>query len=156
MAFNTTISDCSNDSKLYINTDEDVAEILYSAGESVLSGIIVPCIVVVSFLSNSTFIYTVYRVTELRTITNAYLVNMAVADIIYVEICGTLYHVFPYMVSPLKGNVHYGQIECITRSLVGVTGFYTSFILVTCVAVERYLAICHPLYQHMVSGKSHV
>ena len=74
----------------------------------------------VSFISNCTFIYTVYSIPELRTITNAYLVNMAVADIIFVEIDGTLNYLLPYMMSPVKANVHYGLIECIIRCLVGI------------------------------------
>ena len=108
----------------------------------------------VSFLSNSAFIYTVYRIPELRTITNAYPVNMAVADIIFVQISGTLNYVLPYMMSSLKGNIYYGQIECIIRSLVEITCYYTSFVLLTSVAVMRFLGICHPLYQRMVSSKS--
>ena len=50
----------------------------------------------VSCLSNSAFIYTVYRIPELRTITNAYPVNTAVADIIFVVISGRLNYVLPY------------------------------------------------------------
>ena len=133
---------------------EKAAELLYSPGEVVFSSIIVPCMMAVSFLSNSAFIYTVYRMSELRTKANAYLVNIAVADIIFLEIDGTLNYVLPYMMSPLKTNVLYGQIECIIRGLLGVTCYYTSFILLTWVAFERFLAICHPLYQWMVSGKS--
>ena len=56
--------------------------------------------------------------------------------------------------SPVKNNVHYGQIGCIFRATVGNICYYTSFLLVTCVAVERFLAICYPLYQQMISCKS--
>ena len=69
-----------------------------------------PTAMAVSCLSNSVFIYTVYCIPELRTITNAYPVNTAVADIIFVVISGRRNYVLPYMMSPLKGNVHYGQI----------------------------------------------
>ena len=150
---NSSTSDCSNDSTIYVGNDKEAAELLYSPVEVVFYSIIVPCIMVVSFLSNFAFIFTVYRMPELRTITNAYLVNIAVADIIFVELDGFVHFVFPYMMSPLKLAVHFGQSECIIHASVNIF-YYTSFILITCVAVERFLAICHPFYQQMVSGKS--
>ena len=48
------------------------------------------------------------------------------------------------MMSPLKANVHYGHIEFLIRGLVGVACYYTSFILVTGVVFERFLATCPP------------
>ena len=32
--------------------------------------------------------------------------------------------------------------------------YFTSQVLITCVATERFIAICYPLYQQMVGGKS--
>ena len=125
---------------------------LYSPMENVLSSIMVPCIMAASFLTNFAFIYTVYCISELHTITNAYLVNMAVADIIFVQLEGGIRYILPYMMSPLKSAVHFGRSECIIHGCASIF-YYTSFILITCVAVERFLAICYPLYQQIVSGK---
>ena len=155
MALNSSTSDCSNDSTLYINNEKEAADLLYAPVEVVFASIIVPCMMAFGFLSNSAFIFTVCRTSKLRTITNAYLVNMAVADLVYIEFHGTLYFVLPFKMSLVKLDVPYGQIGCIIRGVVGGTCYYTSFILITCVAVERFLAICHPLYQQVVSGKSH-
>ena len=154
MALNSGILDCSYDSTIYITSEKEAAELLYTPVEVVFASIIVPCMMAISFLSNSAFIYTVYCMPELHTITNAYLVNMAVADIIYVNLGGTLVFLLPYMMSSVKDDVHYGFIGCFSRGLVSNSCYFASFILVTCVAVERFLAICHPLYQQMVSGKS--
>ena len=93
MAFNSSILDCSNISTINITNEKEAAEILYSPVQHVLSGVLVPCMMAVSFLSNSAFILIVYRMPELCTITNAYLVNMAVADLVYIELHGTLYFV---------------------------------------------------------------
>ena len=153
MALNFGISNCSSDSTIYINSEKEAAEMRYSPMENVLTSIIVPCIMVVSWLSNSAFIYTVYRMSELHTITNAYLVNMALADVIFVQLEGILHYILPYMMSPLKSAVHFGQSECVLHAFANIF-YYTSFISITCVAVERFLAICYPLYQQMVSGKS--
>ena len=60
--------------------------------ESVHKCIIVTCVMALNLLSNSTFIYIVYLISELRTITNAYLVNMPVADVMYVNLSGTPFH----------------------------------------------------------------
>ena len=154
MALNSSFTVCSNDTTIYINNEKEAAQLLYSPMEVVFSSIIVPCMIAVSFLSNSAFIFSVYRMPDLHTIVNAYLVNMAVADIIYVHLHSTLVFLLPYMMSPVKQDVGYGQIGCLFRGIVANLCYYTSFVLITCVAVERFLAICHPLYQQMVSGKS--
>ena len=154
MALSYNISECSSESTIYITNEKDAAEWLYSSADVIFASIVVPCMMTLGFLSNSAFIYTVYRIPELRTITNAYLVNMAIADLIYIELHGVLVFVLSYSMSPIKGDVHFGQIRCFIRSMISVTCYHTSFILVTCVAVERFLAICHPLYQQKVNGKS--
>ena len=56
MVLNISISDCSNDSTIYISNEKEAAELLYFQAEVVFSSIIVPCMMVVSFLSNSAFI----------------------------------------------------------------------------------------------------
>ena len=154
MALNSSISNCDNDSTIYITIEKEATKMVYSPPEVVFSSIVVPCVMAVSFLSNSAFIFAVYHMPELRTITNAYLVNMAIADISFVQVDGIIHFVLPYVMSPLKSSVTFGQSECIIHAFVVNMFFYTSFTLITCVAVERFLAICYPLYQQMVSGKS--
>ena len=102
MALNSSISDCSNDSTLYINNEKEAADMLYAPVEVVFASIIVTCMMAFGFLSNSAFIFTVYRMSKLRTITNAYLVNMAVADLLYIEFHGTLYFVLPFRIHTTK------------------------------------------------------
>ena len=154
MALNSSILDCSNYSTInIINNEKQAADLLFSPIEVVLSSIIVPCIMAASLLSNSAFIFTVYRQSELHTITNAYLVNLAVADLLFVQLDGIGHFVLPYMKSEVK-TVHNGQFECLFRVMFSNMCYYTSFVLVTCVAVERFVAISYPLHQQIVSGKS--
>ena len=154
MALSSSFSECSNYSTISINSENEAAELLFSPIEVVFYSIIVPCMMVVSLLSNSAFIFTVNCSPELHTITNAYLVNLAVADLLFVEVDGIVHFVLPYMTSPLKSTVTFGQSECIVHAFVVGIFYYASFTLVTCVAVERFMAICHPLYQQIVSGNS--
>ena len=145
MALNYSISNCDNGYTINIVIEKKAAELLYSPVEGLFSSIVVPCIMVLSFLSNSAFIYTVYHMPELRTITNAYLVNMAIADISYVQIDGIVHFVLPYMMSSLKLSVTFGQSECIIHAFIVNIFYYTSFTLISCVAAERFLAICYPI-----------
>ena len=154
MDSNSSILDCSNDSTIYVTSDKEAAELLYTQVEVVFASIIVSCIMAIIFLSNSAFIYTVLCVPELHTFTNAYLVNMAVADIFYVPLHCTLAVLLPYMTSPVKFDINYGQVGCLFRGILPNVCYFTSQVLITCVATERFIAICYPLYQQMVSGKS--
>ena len=126
----------------------------YTPAEDVFHTIVVPCLMIFCFLSNSAFIYTVYCTPNLQTITNFYLVNMAVADLIFTEVNSILVYIYPYIKSPVQRDVYYGQSGCIANAIIGRTCFFTSYMLITTVTTERFIAICYPLYQRMMSGKS--
>ena len=57
-------------------------------------------------------------VPELHTITNAYLVNMAVANIIYVNLSGTLVFILPHLMSSGNDDVHFGSVGCFSQGIV--------------------------------------
>ncbi|TRY73343.1 hypothetical protein TCAL_15738, partial [Tigriopus californicus] len=45
-----------------------------------------------------------------------------------------------------------GEAMCKGRSLVSEMTSYSSVLIIVSFSMERYLAICHPLYSHTMSG----
>ena len=132
----------------------EAVKLLYTPTEEALNTIVIPCIMAISILVNSAFIYTVYCSPNLHTVTNAYLVNVAVSDILFIGISGTFHYLSVYLLSPLRNDVYYGEIGCVLTLMGTDTAYFTSVLLLTFVTMERYFAICHPFKQRMISGKS--
>ena len=89
----------------------------------------------------------------MRTITNAYLGNLAVADLL--ALCSTDYHVLvSYFLSPKVRSLPYiSSIGCAINVTIQYASHFTSIALVFIVTIERYLGICKPLYHHVVVKK---
>ena len=140
----------------YLN-DATVVRLIRTDLERILLSQVRPVITIIGFILNTTFLYVVFQSKEMRTITNVYLSNMAVADTVYLVYTGSESFA-EYMWSPLKINVSFyskgGNLGCVMYQLVTFTMYYTSLFLVAVVTFERYLAICHPLAHRRIASKS--
>ncbi|XP_072046380.1 thyrotropin-releasing hormone receptor-like [Amphiura filiformis] len=145
--------ECNPYITLNLSHPQAAATFLYSTTENYFFIIGVPILIAVGVLTNSAFIFTVYRVRSMRTITNAYLVNVAAVDLMFVAFGAGLY-LSNYYSSPVRFDIIYKTwIGCVgSFGFVYVT-YSTSLVLITLVAVERYCAICRPLQLRAVSGK---
>ena len=77
----------------------------------------------------------------MRTVTNYYLFNLSVSDLLLLVIglpqeTYDTWHMYPY---PL------GETFCRLRYLAWETSCYVSILTITAFTVERYMAICHPI-----------
>ncbi len=127
----------------------------YFEWEKYLYEILVPIMVLFAILSNSFFLIVVARVDFMRTITNFYLVNLAISDMLY--IFGT--SVF-FTVRYFSSDTHvrhdsslFGRTGCYITYFFGALFFYASMILVSLVSLDRYIAICHPLKHLVIKSK---
>ncbi len=130
------------------------SEMLYTSTDLIMHLVIVPCLMAIGFFTNASFLYTIWRSPELQTIPNAYLASLAIADLIFIEWDGILFFVLPYVKSSVKRDFGMSPFGCQIVTTINVMCFYTSVILISTVAVERYIAVCHPLHQRTVSSKS--
>ncbi len=97
----------------------------------------------------------VYKSKSLRTITNIYLVNLAVADSLYLLYSCTV-NLAIYFWSPFKENRGFypdNHGSCISEQIILVSTFYASLFLIFIVSIERYLAICRPLKHRALASK---
>nr|DBA32283.1 TPA: hypothetical protein GDO54_000086 [Pyxicephalus adspersus] len=87
---------------------------------------------------------------RLRTITNSFLLSLAISDIMVALLC------MPFTLIPnLMGNFIFGEAICKTAAyFMGISVSVSTFNLVA-IAIERYSAICNPLQSRVWQTRSH-
>ncbi|XP_052778040.1 orexin/Hypocretin receptor type 1-like [Mya arenaria] len=98
---------------------------------------------VVGITGNFLVCYSVWRSRSLKTVTNTFLVNLAVADFLVISICLPV-----TVVSDVIQSWFLGIIMCKLSVYLQRVSVFVSVLTLTFISVERYMAICHPLRHH--------
>ena len=115
-------------------------EILYSA---LVQKIFVPIFFVIGFIGNVAFLLVLARVKMMRTITNFYLANLAVADVMTLSL-ETFARPWLYLGSKqVKSQLFHSNFGCAIVSFA-IHQIASTFVI-TIVSFDRYFVICHPL-----------
>lgn len=136
---------------------EDIDWFFYNSVYNFVIGYLMPWVLIFGLLGNALFIFVTVRVKSMRTITNVYLVNLAIADSCYIAL-GTGEKLASIQMSPVFADVHpFGFIWCVTVFPLARMCAFASLFLVTLVTVDKYYAICKPLEHRMRTspGRSH-
>ena len=133
-------------------TDEYAATLVKDRVEIVIKAYVLPCVLAVGVVGNLLFLIVLARVRSMRTITNFFLANMAIADLIYMSV-GIGEKLWRYQASPVKDDdTVIGTMGCVFFPFIVDFCFTTSVLLVTIVSFERYYAICKPLrHRHLAT-----
>ena len=126
---------------------------LFTDTDRIIVTILIPIIIIVGVIGNSSFLFMIARLKRMQTLTNCYLANIAVADIMLITY-GPILYVVSYLKSPI---VHYFPIEgvagCFSAFFIANVGYFASVNIVTLVSMDRWMAICRPLYHRRVKSK---
>ncbi|XP_059079871.1 neuropeptides capa receptor-like isoform X2 [Tigriopus californicus] len=90
----------------------------------------------------------ILRIPGMRSATNYYLFSLAVADMLILLLglpndLHVYWQQYPWI---------FGEPLCKIRALVSEMTSYSSVLTIVAFSMERYLAICHPLYSYTMSG----
>ena len=136
-------------------TAEEYIEYIYTDIDFILIVICIPVICILGLFLNLAFLFVLYRVRDMRTTTNVYLGNLAVADSITLLIRLVRY-VSTYFYSSLDliFNTYFNNsITCgLPLLLINFSGIVSIF-FISLVALERYNSVCRPLTHRRVSSK---
>ncbi|KAM8974956.1 cholecystokinin receptor-like [Pelodytes ibericus] len=113
--------------------------------------ILLYCIIfLLSIFGNTLIIIVLVMNKRLRTVTNSFLLSLAVSDLMVAIMC------MPFTLIPnLMGNFIFGEVICRTAAyFMGLSVSVSTFNLVA-IAIERYSAICNPLKSRVWQTRSH-
>ena len=127
----------------------------YSKIQTYVASIILPGILVFGVFGNALFVYVAVRIPHMRTITNRYLVNLAIADIVFL-MSAVGKQIWKYALSPIKDDeTALGRFGCLWTYFLSDVAYFASLIFVTLVSADRFVAVCRPQDRHsFIKGKS--
>ncbi|XP_067614674.1 somatostatin receptor type 2-like [Eurosta solidaginis] len=94
---------------------------------------------VVGLLGNTLVIYVVLRYSKMQTITNVYILNLAVADECFLIGIPFLLHTI------VSGSWQFGNFMCKAYMVSTSITQFTSSIFLLIMSADRYIAVCHPI-----------
>ncbi|XP_074543514.1 opioid receptor, delta 1a [Halichoeres trimaculatus] len=96
-------------------------------------------ICVVGLLGNVLVMYGVVRYTKMKTATNIYIFNLALADALATS-------TLPFQSAKYLMNTWpFGEILCKLIIAIDYYNMFTSIFTLTMMSVDRYIAVCHPV-----------
>ncbi|XP_067355051.1 neuropeptide Y receptor type 2 [Channa argus] len=95
-------------------------------------------IILFGVVGNSLVIYVVYKFKNLRTVTNFFIVNLAVADLLVNTLC------LPFtLVYTLYGEWKFGQVLCFMLPCAQGTAVHVSTVTLNIIALDRHRSIVY-------------
>ncbi|XP_076595782.1 5-hydroxytryptamine receptor 4-like [Chaetodon auriga] len=95
---------------------------------------------ILAIMGNLFIIAAVTRFQSLQTPTNAFVVSLAVADFLVAVL------VMPFSLVRSIDSWHFGRCFCRVHFLLDVTFCTSSIFNLSCIALDRYIAVCDPLH----------
>ncbi|KAM4622261.1 C-C chemokine receptor type 10 [Discoglossus pictus] len=115
------------------------------------SKVYLPIVHVLVFLfgvaGNSLVLLTYGFTRQIRSMTDVYLINLAVADLLLMSTC-------PFLATDAIHGWIFGNIMCkVVQGLYSIN-FYSGFLFLTCISVDRYIEIVQAVEAHKMRHKS--
>ncbi|XP_049326184.1 tachykinin receptor 1a [Astyanax mexicanus] len=108
-------------------------------------------IVVVSVVGNVTVVWIILAHRRMRTVTNYFLVNLAFA-----EASMSAFNTVVNFVYAAHNEWYFGLVYCRFHNFFPIAAVFASIYSMTAIAVDRYMAIIHPLKQRLSSTQTKV
>ncbi|ESO92448.1 hypothetical protein LOTGIDRAFT_120990 [Lottia gigantea] len=103
---------------------------------------------VIGIIGNFLVCYVVYKCKALHSVTNFFIVNLAVADFVVLLIC-----LPPTIVQTMFETWFFGEFMCKIIHGLQTISFCTSVLTLCAISIERYFGICRPMTPKMSKRK---
>uniref|UniRef100_A0A8C2LAX7 Mu-type opioid receptor n=2 Tax=Cyprinus carpio TaxID=7962 RepID=A0A8C2LAX7_CYPCA len=128
---NMNISRCDRTAELDKSSTPVIVAIIITALYSIVC--------VVGLVGNVLVMYVIIRYTKMKTATNIYIFNLALADALATS-------TLPFQsVNYLMGTWPFGDVLCKIVMSIDYYNMFTSIFTLTTMSIDRYIAVCHPV-----------
>ncbi|XP_078275254.1 nociceptin receptor isoform X2 [Rhinoraja longicauda] len=111
----------------------------WSNATKIATTVIYLFICIVGLAGNCLVMYVIVRYTKMKTATNIYIFNLAVADALELV-------TLPFQATDaLLGFWPFGNVLCKLAISIDYYNMFTSILTLTVMSVDRYIAVCHPV-----------
>ncbi|KAK2092612.1 Prokineticin receptor 1 [Saguinus oedipus] len=129
-----------------LDEDEDVTNSRTFFAAKIVIGMALVGIMLVCGIGNFIFIAALVRYKKLRNLTNLLIANLAISDFLVAIVCCP-FEMDYYVVRQLSWE--HGHILCTSVNYLRTVSLYVSTNALLAIAIDRYLAIVHPLRPRM-------
>ncbi|XP_072022958.1 thyrotropin-releasing hormone receptor-like [Amphiura filiformis] len=146
---------CSSDAiiDLRFANPKDISAWFYTQADRYIILVCFPLLFIFGVIGNGAFLLVVAFIEEMRTKTNFYLVNLAVADLIFI-LAEVYENLITHLISPTVKSLSYNTpVGCGLMFTAIFGSHFASVAFMVLLALERYLAICKPLKHRMLVAK---
>ncbi|GFR25890.1 allatostatin-A receptor [Trichonephila clavata] len=133
--FTTNITTC-NDTDIFPKTDYSSIERVVAIVVPILFGIIV----IVGFIGNTLVVLVVACNPQMRSTTNVLIINLAVADLLFIMFC-VPFTAFDYALPYWP----FGDVWCRGVQYLVIVCAYASIYTLVLMSLDRFLAVVHPI-----------
>ncbi|XP_077283974.1 allatostatin C receptor 2 [Arctopsyche grandis] len=127
-------SNTTNDTSLGLNCSNGDIPIVY-----LVTQVVYGIICVVGLMGNTLVIYVVLRYSKMQTVTNMYILNLAIADECF--LIG-----IPFLITTMSLQCWpFGHAMCKAYMITTGINQFTSSIFLFIMSADRYIAVCHPI-----------
>ncbi|XP_016067439.1 PREDICTED: prokineticin receptor 2 [Miniopterus natalensis] len=135
-----------SDYDLPLGEDEDMTKTPTFFAAQIVIGMALAAIMLVCGVGNFIFIAALVRYKKLRNLTNLLIANLAVSDFLVAIVCCP-FEMDYYVVRQLSWE--HGHALCASVNYLRTVSLYVSTNALLAIAIDRYLAIVHPLKPRM-------
>uniref|UniRef100_A0A8C5T230 G-protein coupled receptors family 1 profile domain-containing protein n=1 Tax=Malurus cyaneus samueli TaxID=2593467 RepID=A0A8C5T230_9PASS len=135
-----------SDYELPLDSEDDITKTRTFFTAKIVIGVVLVGIMLVCGVGNFIFIAALARYKKLRNLTNLLIANLAISDFIVAIVCCP-FEMDYYVVRQLSWE--HGHILCASVNYLRTVSLYVSTNALLAIAVDRYLAIVHPLKPRM-------
>ncbi|XP_065159146.1 cholecystokinin receptor-like [Atheta coriaria] len=139
----STVADISTRVLTAVGNSTIIASSTAASDNAFESKIIIPLYVIIFMLSmvgNTMVLFTLFQNKRMRTVTNVYLVNLAISDLLLGVLC------MPFtLIGQVLRNFIFGAIMCKLIPYAQAVSVSVAVWTLVAISLERYFAICSPL-----------
>ncbi|XP_053195522.1 substance-P receptor-like [Scomber japonicus] len=149
--YDATDFNATNGTNVSANSSDDFNQFIQPVWQITLWAVAYCSIVAVSVVGNMIVIWIILAHKRMRTVTNYFLVNLAFA-----EAAMSAFNAVINFVYAVHNEWYFGFVYCRFHNFFPIAAIFASIYSMAAIALDRYMAIIHPLQQRLSSTETRV